>query len=1232
MAQTAVFNADFSKWNASIRDAVSTLKPLELEAKGLQQQLQKLAVSYSGQATIKAATATAEAIKAIGGATTLTASEQKKANAVLDEAIEKYARLGQTAPESIQKVSNELKSLQAAQKQNAAAADESGVSFGKLAASYITAQAAIDVVKSGLSAVSGFLLSSLDSYAEAEAGQKRLTVAMQNQGTATPAAIDQMNKLADAMQRETAFSDDATTAAEALLIQVGNVLPTQMDKALKASADLAAGLGIGLEEAAGLVAKAVEGNVGALGRYGIKLDETAIKVGGLDAVVSVLEDRFGGQATAQLETYAGMTQKLANDWDNLKEAVGGAIANDEEVKQFFKDAPELIAEVTSEVGLLVDAFKMVRDEYKQFQNIVSFGTTGAVEKFRQQLADAKKNGIGFFGQKLPTEKPPDVAPPEKSIAQLGAAAKAVDQVTRGLKALGDASDKAKDRTRQFEEQVETLRKQITGQAAEGELRKLALAWRSLSVDQQHDGQVVKQVLDLYNKLRPNLRDLPADLEHLRETYTPVIESHRAINTLWESSIALAPQVADGANRVANALNGLNLSGTLVSHGLKDQRGLLIDLGVQMKAIPANVKSVEVASKLASKATVDWSQNLDDLASSFGTLAQVSGGSFAAIVKDIATLVAAMSTARKASFQFKDGIGQIGASFTKETHGAITQTVVDWEQLGNAITQTAAAAIAGASAIAQATAEGSKGHRVAGGALAGAEAGAAFGPIGMGVGAGIGALVGFYRAEQAAEKAAASARVQIAQLGGAITKSFGSMKLATAIAKEFNVNLEAALARGGPEGAAMLQAAFDEMTAKQEHLNELLDEYGLSWRDLGADFQASHILDNVNQLNQDWADLAGAGVPLDQIIGSMSGKINEFLADALASGQKLPPQFEAIVEQLIRMGKITDANARALMGMGDEATVDFKKMEEVAKKYGISLDALGPKFQAAKIHDAAQQIIDDFLLLTNSGADVNGVLDGMSDEISQLVQDAIKSGTALPDTMKPWIEQLLKAGKLVDANGDKLTDISQLQFEKPLAKAVDDLIGKLDELIDKLGDVYGGIEKIPDHINVHTSYTSDGTPPDQQHGGGGASSSTSGSGAPPGHGPNGPPNAPGHALGGIIRAQMGKLLPFAPERGTDRVPYYGTEGERVLSVPQTQRIDRWLAGLESGRPMGPAPPQQAEQTNNVQSFSFNIEIHAIDQKGLREVVERDVAPMLVELYRKNSRGTRTSTRQALGVAS
>ncbi len=165
----------------------------------------------------------------------------------------------------------------------------------------------------------------VDAFSEQERATKSLTVALQAQGTFTPALAKQYEVLSTQFENTTVFSDELIQSMESLFIQVGNVGPTQMKGALKAATDLAAGLGIDLRTATILVSKAFEGHTETLGRYGIILDQTKIKADPIAAVLEGINQKFGGQAQGQLETYSGQMQHLGNEMNNVEERAGGAL-------------------------------------------------------------------------------------------------------------------------------------------------------------------------------------------------------------------------------------------------------------------------------------------------------------------------------------------------------------------------------------------------------------------------------------------------------------------------------------------------------------------------------------------------------------------------------------------------------------------------------------------------------------------------------------------------------------------------------------------------------------------------------------------------------------------------------------------------------------------------------------------------------------------------------------------
>ncbi len=197
-----------------------------------------------------------------------------------------------------------------------------GTNIAITAAGFVSAQAVLGAAGTAFRTLSGFVQESAKAFADADASQIKLAAALRAQGSLTPTVVGSLNAMASALQNTTVHSDDTINSMQALLAEIGGVMPYAMKGALQASADLAAGLGIDLDTATRLVAKAAAGHTETLGKYGVIVDQAALKTKGFDAVLGAINQKFGGQAAAEVETYSGKVKQLENSWNNFQEAVG----------------------------------------------------------------------------------------------------------------------------------------------------------------------------------------------------------------------------------------------------------------------------------------------------------------------------------------------------------------------------------------------------------------------------------------------------------------------------------------------------------------------------------------------------------------------------------------------------------------------------------------------------------------------------------------------------------------------------------------------------------------------------------------------------------------------------------------------------------------------------------------------------------------------------------------------
>lgn len=191
--------------------------------------------------------------------------------------------------------------------------------FGKVAAAAFAAAAAAAAAYAGKLAIEG-----VKAAIEDEAAQQRLALALQNVTGATDAQIAAVEKQILKQSLATGVADDQLRPAlQRLATSTGDVNKSQ--ELLNLALDIAAAKGISVETAANALAKAYDGNNGALTRLGVGLSAAEIKTLGFEGTVKALSDTFGGAGATQAETFEGRIARLKVTFDETKESIGTAL-------------------------------------------------------------------------------------------------------------------------------------------------------------------------------------------------------------------------------------------------------------------------------------------------------------------------------------------------------------------------------------------------------------------------------------------------------------------------------------------------------------------------------------------------------------------------------------------------------------------------------------------------------------------------------------------------------------------------------------------------------------------------------------------------------------------------------------------------------------------------------------------------------------------------------------------
>ncbi len=225
-------------------------------------------------------------------------------------------------------------------------------------------------------------------------------------------------------------------------------------------------------------------------------------------------------------------------------------------------------------------------------------------------------------------------------------------------------------------------------------------------------------------------------------------------------------------------------------------------------------------------------------------------------------------------------------------------------------------------------------------------------------------------------------------------------------------------------------------------------------------------------------------------------------------------------------------------LADQAQ-DAADLDAAIKRYGFSIEELGPAMQKQQLDEQAKELLNDWRLLVGSGIEVSAVNARMAETMQTYLDTARKTGQEVPQELRPVIESMINQGLLVDENGEKFKDLASagIQFSETMTQGFDKIAAKLDILIQKLSlGLTSAIKDIPDistdaTVNVHYNLDSINAPDGLSFGSTGGFVDAFGIQA--------------FGAGGVV-------MPFM-SRGTDTVPAMLTPGEVVLTASQARGI-------------------------------------------------------------------------------
>lgn len=243
---------------------------------------------------------------------------------------------------------------------------------------------------------------------------------------------------------------------------------------------------------------------------------------------------------------------------------------------------------------------------------------------------------------------------------------------------------------------------------------------------------------------------------------------------------------------------------------------------------------------------------------------------------------------------------------------------------------------------------------------------------------------------------------------------------------------------------------------QERLNALGDE-GRRLSELGTRIGRN----NVRQA-QEWIDQVNAAFERQtQTIKENQAAVTDLVQQHIGAGAQIPSALQASIDQLVEMGVVTRENAAEILGLtANVIKPSFADVTKAAEVLGVNIEAIGDSVTAIRFEEKALEAANAFATLEAAGADMGAVFAQSVEKIQPMVTEALRLGRELPEAMRPFLEQMVKAGLLTDEQGNKLEDLSRINFAEPLTKKLDDLIVKIGELIESItGGLGGALDKL-----------------------------------------------------------------------------------------------------------------------------------------------------------------------------
>ena len=217
-------------------------------------------------------------------------------------------------------------------------------------------------------AIVGFSKKAIKAFTDDQAAAKRLQLQLENTGNAF--RVDEVENYIKSLEKTNAILTDLRAPFQTFLNLTGSVELAQ--RSLESALDISAGTGENLTTVVSAIASGVRGQTKAIKNLNTGIDANIIASGDMNKIMEALNKRFGGQAAARLDTYAGKMDALKKGADEATKAIGQGLVESLELlgkDTSVEDLSFAMENLGTDIANVVYGLALLIDKFKQFPGV-----------------------------------------------------------------------------------------------------------------------------------------------------------------------------------------------------------------------------------------------------------------------------------------------------------------------------------------------------------------------------------------------------------------------------------------------------------------------------------------------------------------------------------------------------------------------------------------------------------------------------------------------------------------------------------------------------------------------------------------------------------------------------------------------------------------------------------------------------------------------------------------------